>query len=396
MWSQRLNMGVAAPALMAQFHWTPAVVGVILSAFSLGYLIMQIPGGLLSDALPAHAVFWAVLASSAWTALTPVPATSSLMGGVRGLVGLSQGPYLSGAAALVGRWIPLEERGRAQALTQSASNLAPVLFVPVAATLVHTLAWPSTFYLFGLMGGGWAVAWFVVMHAMPARRISRTVAVGRWLESRDRKPGLRAMRAVLRMRSTWGVVLSYFGVPYATFMLLGWLPTLFADRFHMPLVHAGLLTTLPFLVGFLAQLASGTVLDRLARRGWPRGKAQKLLIGTGYVGSAVFTLLATAHFQVGWVAATLAAATGFLGLPAASFWTLPIDISPDRAGSIAGVMNFAGVAGAVLSPIATGWLVASTGRWETAFYLLAIVLIVCPAVALALIDNERLVLETYA
>ncbi|GEM_PF-6184947 len=73
MWGQRLDMGVAAPALMAQFHWTLAVVGAVLSACSVGYVIAQGPGGVLSDALPGHAVLWAVVASSRGQPSRPWP-----------------------------------------------------------------------------------------------------------------------------------------------------------------------------------------------------------------------------------------------------------------------------------------------------------------------------------
>jgi MFS family permease len=246
-------------------------------------------------------VLWAVLASSAWTTLTPVAAPVSPMSGIRTLVGLCQVPYLSRAAMLVGRWIPLEERGRAQALTRSASNLAPAIFAPLAAALVHAIGSPSPFYLFGLLGGVWAIAWLIMVR-VPRGAVRATTRCGH-PAPRAPEHGMRAIGTLLRGRSTWSVVLSYFAVPYATFMLLGWLPTLFAERFPLSLVGAGVLTTPPFLGGFLAQLPSGAVLDRLTVRGWGTSAAHKLLIGAGDFGSALFTLLAMAHFQVGWVLA---------------------------------------------------------------------------------------------
>src|SRR5712691_5059016 len=40
---------VVAPMLMAEFGWDPAVTGTILSAFFVGYLLTQLPGGWLAD-----------------------------------------------------------------------------------------------------------------------------------------------------------------------------------------------------------------------------------------------------------------------------------------------------------------------------------------------------------
>src|SRR5215469_8022127 len=49
LWADRTNFSVAAAAWAKEFGWTPSTIGLMLSAFSLGYLIMQPIGGWIAD-----------------------------------------------------------------------------------------------------------------------------------------------------------------------------------------------------------------------------------------------------------------------------------------------------------------------------------------------------------
>ena len=45
----RVSISVVAPVLMKEFGWDEAMMGTILSAFFVGYLFTQLPGGLIAD-----------------------------------------------------------------------------------------------------------------------------------------------------------------------------------------------------------------------------------------------------------------------------------------------------------------------------------------------------------
>src|ERR1700728_536714 len=49
LWADRTNFSVAAAAWAKEYGWTPSVIGMMLSAFSLGYLILQPIGGWIPD-----------------------------------------------------------------------------------------------------------------------------------------------------------------------------------------------------------------------------------------------------------------------------------------------------------------------------------------------------------
>jgi MFS family permease len=54
LWADRTNFSVAAAAWAKDFGWTPSTIGMMLSAFSLGYLIMQPIGGWIADKVGAR------------------------------------------------------------------------------------------------------------------------------------------------------------------------------------------------------------------------------------------------------------------------------------------------------------------------------------------------------
>jgi len=88
----RVNISVVAPILMAEFGWDPAVTGTILSAFFVGYLFTQLPGGWLADRFGGKGIIGcAVLWWSLATFVTPFASTVPLMLAARIALGISEG-----------------------------------------------------------------------------------------------------------------------------------------------------------------------------------------------------------------------------------------------------------------------------------------------------------------
>ena len=276
----------------------------------------------------------------------------------------------------------------------SASNWAPVVFLPFAAFLVHNYGWPSAFYVFGALGLIWAVTWFLVARDRPEDH----PAVGKLeLEKILDGRGLSAQRLpmgpVLKRAATWGTIIGWIGIPYSNYMMLSWLPTLFATRFHVAILKAGFLSALPFLCSIVGQLIGGFLLDAMTKAGVKRENGYRILIGVGMFGAAICFYLVTVNFQVDWVLTFISLGMGIVGLCSPQFWTLPMDISPARASAIAGSMNAAGIAGAVVSPFLTGWIVETTGQWFVAFYVAAGILVVAATCAIVLLRGPLAVAD---
>src|ERR1700751_2033816 len=81
------NFSVAAAAWAKKLNWTPSTIGLMLSAFSLGYLIGQPIGGWIADQIgPRRTLAGTMAGWSLWVLLTPIaPPVLWLAGVVRGL-----------------------------------------------------------------------------------------------------------------------------------------------------------------------------------------------------------------------------------------------------------------------------------------------------------------------
>ena len=84
----RCNVGVALVTILknstgspAEPTWSPQTIGYVDSAFFWGYVVTQVPGGLLASQIPANRVFGiAILLSSCLNLLLPtVMSTSPLL-----------------------------------------------------------------------------------------------------------------------------------------------------------------------------------------------------------------------------------------------------------------------------------------------------------------------------
>src|SRR6516225_10040498 len=76
LWADRSNFSVAAAAWAKELNWTPSTIGLMLSAFSLGYLIIQPIGGWIADQIgPRRTLAGAMAGWSLWVLLTPLAPT---------------------------------------------------------------------------------------------------------------------------------------------------------------------------------------------------------------------------------------------------------------------------------------------------------------------------------
>src|SRR6202167_2351663 len=164
LWADRTNFSVAAAAWAKELGWTPTTIGMMFSAFSLGYLILQPVGGWIADkAGPRRTLAGAIAGWSLWVLLTPIaPTVLWLTALFRVLLGAFEGPYIPASIAAVARAIPsIAKRGRFSAFVQSGAQLGPAAGVFFAGIILSTTGSPVwIFVIFGLIGLVGAAAWW--------------------------------------------------------------------------------------------------------------------------------------------------------------------------------------------------------------------------------------------
>lgn len=101
------------------------------------------------------------------TILTPFARTVSTMLVVRGSLGIGEGLSPPSLYSTVARWIPAAERSRAIAFVATGMCVGLILAFPAAVWIMARLGWPWVFYLFGLLGLVWWVAWHLLVTDKP-------------------------------------------------------------------------------------------------------------------------------------------------------------------------------------------------------------------------------------
>ena len=380
LWADRTNFSVAAAAWAKEFGWTPATIGMMLSAFSLGYLILQPIGGWIADKAGARRTLAASMAGwSVWVLLTPIaPTVLWLTATFRVLLGAFEAPYIPASVAAVARAIPsVTRRGRFSAFVQSGAQLGPAAGVFFAGVILSTTGSATyIFLIFGLVGLAGAAAWWSY-----ARNFDDPVPHGAHAETDEAKERAAqapvANRLLIASPALWPFYIGYFALPYCQYLFLTWLPQYLSHYRHIPLVQASALSALPFLVAFLASNFTGWAMDWLAAAGWTRGGFhRKLFVGLGAAIYAVTTLIAATTESNTLAVIMIIIANAGLSFYVVPFWTTCTDIAPNQTGTLGGVMNFFGIVGATLSPYGTGLIAQATGAFVAPLVLAVVIMLV--------------------
>jgi len=155
------------------FNWDDHQQAIILGAFFYGYIITQVPAGILSERFGAKWMFGGSILITAILSLLG-PETARL-----GFVpfflnrfgqGLAEGVITPCLNAMIARWMPKMERSRATSVILSGSAVGTVVTMPLAGYLCDGTfmgGWPSAFYLLGIAGCVWFVFWALLVFETP-------------------------------------------------------------------------------------------------------------------------------------------------------------------------------------------------------------------------------------
>ena len=255
--------------------------------------------------------------------------------------------------------------------------------------ITHQLGWPWVFVVMGGLGLIFGLAWNRIVHdprdhpRANAAEIAYIQAGGAlvdldWPASGAPAEGPAAggatatwrsqaalIRELLRHRMLLGIFLGQFGISAITWFFLTWFPIYLVKARGLTILQVGFVAALPALCGFAGGLLGGWISDRLLARGVSLTSARKIpivgglllatvIVGCNYVSSptAVVALMSLAFFGKG---------VGALG------WAVMSDVAPRQATGLAGgLFNTVGNLAGVLTPIAIGYILASTGSFAGA------------------------------
>jgi ACS family glucarate transporter-like MFS transporter len=375
----RVNISVAGKYINEAYGFSPVQYGIIFSAFVAGYMLLQLPGGYLSDrfgprAVLAGAILWWSL-FTVLTALAGTLVTARLFGAfgsfmlVRFLIGTGEGVAFPASSKVVSIWVPYRNRALANGVLLSGIGAGSALTPPLIVWIISRWGWQSTFYLCGAIGAGVALLWYG--YARNAPREHRGVSPAE-LEMIGTPPEKRAALAdiglIVKDRRMWFLSASYFVFGYIIYIYYSWFFLYLVNVKHIEIARGSLLAAAPFLTMAITAPLGGWLSDRLCVSMGLNGR--RAIGGAGMAMVALSIALGSIARDLTTAVVLLSAGAGFLFLTVGSYWAGATDLHPDKAGSATGFMNTLANIGGVISPTLTPLLAEKLG-WDGALIFAA-------------------------
>lgn len=385
------------------FRWSAAQQGYILGSFFYGYVITQIPFGVMSRKYGAK---WflgvGMLINSLFGFLVPCSAYAGIgwLMAVRFVQGLGEGPIVPCTHALLAKWVPPDERSRMASFVYSGAQFGTVISLPLSGMLAGSGAgWPSIFYVFGGLGTVWSLVFLWLVHEDPdshptitpdeRRYIVRSI----WGTSGVVVPVVPWLQ-ILLSPAAWAVLFAHMGQNYGYETLMTELPTFMKQVLHFDIKSNGTYSSLPYLAMWIFSNMTSCVADKMIQsRNYSHAFTRKMANSVGQFGPAVALIAASytgcnPHLTV----AILTAGVGMNGAIYSGFKVNHLDISPRFAGVLMSVTNCLANLAGLLAPIVAGYVVdrrPTQAAWRTVFVTAACVYAACGTVFLVLGDGAR-------
>ncbi|WBF54557.1 MFS transporter [Lysinibacillus sp. JK80] len=377
----RYIMNYAVVSITGDLHLDASSTGIILSAFFLGYAIMQIPGGWLADKFGAKRVLlMAVITWSIFTGLTAIAWSLTAMIVIRFLFGIGEGGFQPSSSKIIATIFPKEERGRAMSIMLTSGGIVSLIVPLLAAYLLGTIGWRMMFIIIGAIG---AIIAFLYWKYI---QLPQDKAATAGTENTTSKVNFKEL---LKTPLMWNLIIAYFCIYAVNWGLVSWIPTYLQKNRGLDLMSIGWAQTIPAITTIIGVYGSGYIIDKL-----PKGMEKVL----GSISCAVIGLLLYLMF-------TAKTVTLFIGyqtvvsifiafvitlLPVIVLKKLPSSIT----GSAMGIANTGGQLAGFVTPMAIGFMVdAFNGSFDAAFWMLIGFALICIVSLVTLNDQKGTLLK---
>ncbi len=195
----RVNLSVAAPALVKEFHWDAARMGWVFSAYLWTYTIPLIPTGVLLDRIGFRRV--SAFGISIWSAaamFTAAATNFATMCLARLALGAGEVTTFPAAGKVIRQWFPIKERGFATAIFHSEHVALSLVRRRWRAWLVVRSGWRGSFVILGALGFIWLALWlWKYREPRSARGYRRASAISSWRIGTENRHSARLTRLPL-------------------------------------------------------------------------------------------------------------------------------------------------------------------------------------------------------
>ena len=399
----RTVLGIAAPYLTKELGLTAASMGIVFSAFSWSYALLQIPGGIFLDRFGTRVTYSLALTLwSGFTAFMGMVSSLPILLATRIGVGIFEAPCFPANSRILATWFPQQERARANSI-YSVGQYAGIAFLSVPLFwITQHFGWRGLFFLAGgsgmLLG---ALFWLHYREPSEDRRVSAEEVAYIEAGGGGEYKGARTafswsdIGKLLKHRQVIGASIGQFGGNSTQVFFVTWFPTYLVNVRGMSFINAGMMTMLPYIGASIGVLVAGQISDRILKRTGSANVARKLPIVGGMLLAS--TIVIANYVPAGSDAAVIAImSVAFFGQGMTNLgWTVISDVAPkELIGLTAGIFNFSANLAGIVTPLVIGYAYQSTGSFFGPLVYIGIVaLIGAFSYSVILGDIHRLTIE---
>jgi sugar phosphate permease len=358
-------LSIANPLIRTEMGVSIGQMGLLLSAFAWSYALAQLPvGGLVDRAGPRVLLGLGITLWSLAQGAGGMVMSYSQFIWARIFLGVGEAPQYPTAARVVSNWFARSDRGLPTGIFNAASPLGTALAPPLLTLLMLYLGWRAMFIAMGVVGLAAALIW-VVVYRDPAA-VSLTTEDSAYLTSGEvevapPRTTFAEWRGLFAHRTTWGMMIGFFGSVYLNWVYLTWLPGYLEIERHMSLLKSGFAAAIPFFFGFVGCLAAGWFSDLVAKRVRSPVASRKLPVIVAMLGMALFTVPAALVTSNALALVCISVVIFLANAASVSSWALAMAVAPpNRVASLGALQNFGGFLGGALAPIVTGFIAQAT------------------------------------
>jgi MFS transporter, ACS family, glucarate transporter len=375
----RIAISAAKKGITGDLQLTDTQFGWALSAFALGYALLQTPSGMLADRygprrlLTGIVIFW-----SAFTAFTGMVTSYVSLLICRFLFGAGEAGAFPAISRAVYSWIPVKERGIVNGINFSGSRVGGAAALAIMPLFIAQFGWRDSFFILGGIGIIWAGFWWWWFRDRPEEKggISQS-ELDHILATRQEAAGeaaappkALAMGTLFGAGNMWIAMGQYLCSNFTFFFTLTWLYPFIQKKYELSYDTAGFYAALPLLGGAVGNWLSGILVDQLYARGHWRGSRQIPAI-IGFLLGAVGLIFGAGADTAGEAILWLTVAVMGVDMTLSPSWSFCVDIGQKNSGAVSGTMNMAGNLGSLATALAFPYLQLWSGNDVLFFYVAA-------------------------
>ncbi|KAF5270563.1 hypothetical protein FQR65_LT05461 [Abscondita terminalis] len=359
-------------SLNAQFY--------VLSSFYWTYILSVSFGGTFTQRYGTKKVFgWAIFISSICIICTPYGSYINyrLVVALQAILGFAQGLTWPALYAVIGIWIPINERSRFVTCFQGLS-LGITTANLISGFIITTFGWNYVFYYSGSYGLISTIAWYLLMHNKPEHhpRISnqelKYIQENReqCLHSENKIPWISILKSI----PVWAIGIASFGRMWsATFMTI-YGPLYLKKIVNLPVEMNGLLNAASSIIYFLSAILYSFIADKLVIYKILSLVHNRKLFGVmGLVVSGIVAItMGYINCNVPLVVGIWLIHNSFFAANFQGTMTNIVDIAPSYTGPVSCVIQIILLLGSLLCPVVLKTFLTNEKvlqSWQTIFYI---------------------------